>query len=87
MTSGLSFPHHFYQLPLESQHVGGQDGCVPLSQVVLPSQALELNHKGGSLCDTWEFSSKTEAVWQSQEDKLKFLLFILMLLVATTATL
>lgn len=36
MTSGLSFPHRFYQLPLESQHVGGQEDCTLQSQAVLP---------------------------------------------------
>ena len=70
MTSGLSFPHHFYQLPLESQHIRGQDDCTPQSQVVLPAQPLEQEHEGWSLRDTWEFNSKTEAVHQPQEDKL-----------------
>jgi len=70
MTSGLSFPHQFYQLPLESQHVGGQDNWTPQSQAVLPSQPLEQKHEGRSLLDTWEFSSKTEAVHQPREDKL-----------------
>lgn len=70
MTSGLSFPHHFYQLPPESQHIGGQDDCTPQSQAVLLSLPLEQEHEGGSLCDTWEFSSKTEAVHQPREDKL-----------------
>lgn len=55
MPSDLIFSHHFYQLTPEHQHFGGQDDCMPWSQTVL--------------CDTWEFSSKRDAVHQPQVDK------------------
>lgn len=68
MTSGLSFPHHFYQLPPETQHIGGQDDRTPQRPAVLPAQPLEQEHKGGSLHDTWEFSRKTDGVRRLQEN-------------------
>lgn len=70
MTSGLSFPHHFYQLP--------QGPNTSVASTIAGHKAkwwYLLSIWSRSSKEKWEFGSKTEAVWQPQEDKLNISFF------------
>lgn len=86
MTSGLSFPHHFYQLPLERQHVGGQDDCMPQNQAVMSSQPLEQEHKEGPSM-THGNSAAKQRLYRAPGEQIKHPLFIQRLSAETTTTL